>query len=300
MISHFRSFAWAVLAMTLSVMEAGVAEPLNISVVLSEEGGVYQEFSDALRSNLAKQNAAISIVNTGQSLLPEPDLIIAVGTKAATAMAASSTYPVLNVFLSKETFAKLQRDYPKRTALSAIYLDQPIERQLSMINIALPSVRHIGLLYSHASPELRALRVKAAESNMVLHEQEVSPSNSLPAALQETLRSSEVILALPDVEIYNTSTIRNILLAAYRSQVPIIGFSSSFVRAGAVCAVYTTPAQLAAQTASAIKQFAENHSLPAAQHAHEFEVQVNAQVARSLGLNIPSAADMKNEMGGQK
>lgn len=301
MINHFRSLSWAVLAMTLSLMETGIAGPLNVSVVLSEESVVYQEFSDALKNNLVKQGATISVVNAGQPLLPEPDLIIAVGTKAATAMAAtSSTYPVLNVFLFKETFAKLQRDYPKRTAFSAIYLDQPIERQLNLINVALPGAHHVGLFYSHASPELRALRTKAAERNLILNEQEVNSSNGLPAALQEILRTSEVILALPDVEIFNASTIRNILLAAYRSQVPIVGFSASFVRAGAICAVYTTPAQFAAQTANAIKQFAENHSLPAAQHAREFEVQVNVQVARSLGLNMPSAADIKNDIGGQK
>lgn len=287
--------------MTLSVMEAGIAEPLDISVVLSEEGGVYQEFAEALRSNLGKQTAVVSITNIGQPTLSEPDLVIAVGTKAATAMAATSLHPVLNVFLSKETFSKLQKDNLKRTnPFSAIYLDQPVERQVSLIKSALPNASHIGLLYSHPSPELRTLHAKATEHKLVLHEQEVSAGNSLPSALQEILKTSDVILALPDTEIYNATTIRNILLAAYRSQVPMIGFSASFVRAGAVCAVYTTPGQFATQAASAIRQFAESRTLPVAQYAHEFEIQVNLQVARSLGLNIPNATDMKYELGGQK
>lgn len=289
------------LAMTLSVMETGIAQPLNVSVVLSEEGGVYQEFAEALENNLMKQNVAISIINAGQPLFPEPDLIVAVGAKAATAVVTTSTQPVLTVLLSKETFEKLQREPLKRTApISAIFLDQPIERQMSLINAALPNAHHVGLLYSHASPDLRSLRAKATERGLVVHEQEVSSNNTLPAALQEVLKTSEVILALPDLEVYNASTIRNILLAAYRSRVPIVGFSASFVRAGAVCAVYTAPTQLATQAASAVKQFAENRSLPAAQFAREFEIQVNVQVAQSLGLNIPSAAEMKSQIRGDR
>lgn len=287
--------------MTLSVMEAGIAQPLNVSVVLSEEGGVYQEFADALPRSLVKHNVAISIVNAGQPFFPEPDLIIAVGTKAATAVMTTSTQPVLTVLLSKETYEKLQRDpLKKAAAASAIFLDQPIERQVSLINAALPNARHIGLLYSHASPDLRTLRARATEYGLVVHEQEVTASNPLPTALQETLKTSEVILALPDLEVYNASTIRNILLAAYRSRVPIVGFSASFVRAGAICAVYTTPAQLATQAASAVKQFAENRSLPAAQFAREFEVQINAQVAQSLGLSIPSSAEIKSKVRGDR
>lgn len=301
MINHFRCLAWVVLAVTLSVMETGIAQPLNVSVVLSEEGGVYQEFAEALENNLIKHDVALSIAKAGQPLFPEPDLIIAVGAKAATAVVDTSTQPVLTVFLSKETFEKLQRDPLKKTAsISAIFLDQPIERQMSLINAALPNAHHVGIVYSHASPELRTLRAKATEHGLVVHEQQVNSNNPLPAALQEALKTSEVILALPDLDVYNASTIRNILLAAYRSRVPVVGFSASFVRAGAICGVFTPPPQLATQAASAVKQFAENHSLPAAQFAHEFEVQVNVQVGQSLGLNIPGAAEIKSAIRGDR
>jgi len=106
-----------------------------------------------------------------------------------------------------------------------------------------------------------------------------------------------VLLALPDAAIYNTSTIRNILLATYRNKVPLVGFSPGYVKAGALCAVYSTPAQIAAQSLAIIQDYAETRTLPAAHYAKEFEVSVNEQVARSLGLNIRSASQLRSEMG---
>jgi ABC-type uncharacterized transport system substrate-binding protein len=125
-------------------------------------------------------------------------------------------------------------------------------------------------------------------------------STSFPtmnAALQSLLLSSDVLLAIPDAEIYNASTIRNILLTTYRNKVPLVGFSPGYVKAGALCAVYSTPQQIAEQSAHMIKAFVDAHALPAAQYAKQFEVSINEQVARSLGLNIKSAAEVSLEIG---
>lgn len=273
------------------------AAPLKVNVVLSEEGGTYQEYTDALRNILINENVILSVTLFNQTA-PDADLHIAVGMKAATLLAPVKPVAILNVFISKEGYNKLQRDAPQRAnPFSAIYLDQPIERQLDLIAAALPNASNIGMLYAHPPSDLATLRKKISERNLVLHEQAVILPNSLPTALQGILRSSEVILAQPDVDVYNTATIRNILLAAYRAQVPIIGFSSSFVRAGGLCAVFSTPAQIATQTGTVIKHYAELRTLPEAQFTHEFEVLVNLQVARSLGLNIPISSKLKSKIG---
>jgi ABC-type uncharacterized transport system substrate-binding protein len=119
----------------------------------------------------------------------------------------------------------------------------------------------------------------------------------LSNALQEILLGrSEVLLALPDAAVYNDSTIRNILLATYRRGIPLIGFSSGYVKAGALCAVFSTPAQIATQAAALILQFANTHALPFPQYSHEFEVMVNEQVARSLDLQVKGASALHDEI----
>lgn len=273
------------------------AEPLAVSVVQSEEGGAYQEFTAVLREQLAGYGITFTVRGM-DAPTPETGLVVSVGTKAATAVAAGRAPFILNVLIPKAGYDRLLRDFPARAgtnAFSAIYLDQPTERQVRLIAAALPDRRRVGLLYSSPSEELGQLRRRMADYGMTLEVRQVGEL-PLPEALQALLDDSEVLLALPDSAVYNGSTIRNILLSTYRSGVPLIGLSPAYVRAGALCAVSSSPAQIAAQAAAAIRQFAETRALPAAQYPQEFEVTVNEQVARSLGLRIKPAAELRQEI----
>ena len=271
------------------------AEKLSVTVVLSENSGPYLEFSNALRESLLKRNITPVVIENPARPVANSGLVIGVGMKAATAIAASNAHAVLNVLIPKSGHEKLLRDFPQRVnskTYSAIFLDQPIDRQAGLIAAALPTKHHVGVLYSTPPVELARLRREMAEHKLSLHEQAVSPGLHLHAALQELLKKSEVLLALPDAEIYNSSTIRNILLATYRSGIPLIGFSPGYVKAGALCALFSTPAQFAAQADILIGKFGETQTFPPAQYPQEFEVAVNEQVARSLGLHIKSAAEL--------
>jgi len=70
--------------------------------------------------------------------------------------------------------------------------------------------------------------------------------DTLFSDLDELLIDSDVLLAVPDSEIYNSNSIRNILLSSYRRGIPLVGFSQAYVKAGALCAIFSTPEQLAA------------------------------------------------------
>lgn len=277
------------------------AAPLKLTLVLSEQGGAYQEYGNALAAQLASKNIALSVLTAGQAL-PETDLVIAAGMKAAMYVARTRPAAMLAVLIPKEGYARLRNDFPvtaegSATRYSAIYLDQPLKRQLDLINAVLPEARSVGVLYAAPPKELGALRTLAAARKLELNERLVTSASNMHAALQELLISSDVLLALPDAEIYNTSTIRNILLATYRNKVPLIGFSAGYVKAGALCAVFSTPEQIARQSLAIIQGYAEQGTLPAAQYAAAFEVSVNEQVARSLGLVIKNVSQVRSEIG---
>ena len=130
----------------------------------------------------------------------------------------------------------------------------------------------------------------------MLHERTVDQKHPVASALSDLLDESEVLFVLPDATVYNSDTIRNILLETYRKQVPMVGLSPGYVRAGALCAVYSTPQQIAKQAADAIEQFATSGKLPASQYPTDFDVSVNTQVARSLGLVIKDAEKLRTEI----
>ena len=273
----------------------------SVTIVLSENSGPYAEFSNALDTLLTGRHVSHQVIDSSRAI-PVSGLVIGVGMKAATAVAASDAPAVLNVLIPKAGYEKLLRDFPRHAgsqAFSVIFLDQPVHRQAHLIVAILPGKHNVGLLYSTPPNELAQFRQRLNEHGLKLHEKMVDPELPLADALHEILNTSELLLALPDAAVYNNSTIRNILLATYRSGVPLIGISPGYVNAGALCAVFSTPAQVAAQAAALIQQYGDNHVLPATQYPREFEVMVNEQVARSMGLRVKGAAELHDEISSQ-
>ncbi|MBI3901787.1 MAG: hypothetical protein HY306_02405 [Nitrosomonadales bacterium] len=274
-----------------------VAEPMAVTIVQSESSGPYEEFTSALREILLGRGISATVIDATQ-VVPGSGLVISVGMKAATAVAGSGVSSILNVLVPKAGYEKLLHDFPQRAtgqAYSAVFLDQPLERQVRLLAAALPDRHRVGLLYSSRREGSGQLRRELDERGFSLHMKEVGEL-PLPEALQDLLKESDVLLALPDAAIYNGSTIRNILLATYRSGIPLVGFSSAYVKAGALCAVSSTPAQIARQAAALIREFKETNLLPAAQYPQEFEVVVNEQVARSLGMHLKSTSQLHGEI----
>ena len=270
---------------------------MHVTLAVSEEGGAYQTFSEALRNELQSDQYELKI-KRAEDAYGGADLYIAVGMKAATLL-ASRDIPTLSVFVPKAGYEKLQSASALRmTPHSSIFLDQPMERQIALLLAALPDARKVGVLYSALPPELPLLRRLLREKNMQLHEQAVDQVHTLNDALEIVLEESDLLLVLPDAQIYNASTIRNILLTSYRRQVPLIGISQAYVKAGALCAIYSTPMQIAQQAAEAVKQFANSRKLPPSQYPVEFEVSVNTQVARSLEIPVKDAESLRNEVRG--
>lgn len=278
------------------------AEPVDasklraVTIVQSEGGGSYGEFSDALQKTLIDSGLVFTVIDPSQTI-PNSGLVVAVGMKAATVVAASNASAILNIFIPKSGHEKLLQDFPQRLGtrtFSTIFLDQPLYRQANLIGVIAPGKKNVGLLHSSPADEIAKLGNELAVYGLKLQEQAVNPALPLAASLQEVLRRSDVLLVLPDTRIYNSSNIRNIAVAAFRSNIPLIGISSGYVKGGALCAVVSTPVQIAAQAAAIIRQFGETRVLPSAQYPQEFEVIVNEQVARSLNLQINIPAEMRN------
>jgi len=268
---------------------------LQITLAISEEGSAYHAFSESLMGRLQAVGHTVKI-KRAEDAQGGADLYIAVGMRSA-ALLAARDIPTLNVFVPKSGYESLPPGGGTRSVpRSAIYLDQPMERQVALLSSALPGTRDIGVLYTQPSSELSALRRLLAERNIRLHERSVDPAHSLNDALESVLDRSEVLFVLPDTEIYNAGTIRNILLTSYRKQIPLIGISPAYVKAGALCAVHSTPEQVAAQAYAMIERYAATRKLPAAQYPADFEVSLNIQVARSLDLRLKDADRLRDEI----
>lgn len=276
------------------------AQAGSIMLMLSEKGGVYSEFSKNLEESLNGTNWGISatqLPDSPGSTAPPADLIVTVGVEALKkAWAKGDPTPIVATLLPRQGYEKIvmqpRRGMPR---ITAIYLDQPPARQALFLRQLLPGQKQGGmLLSSETKPLISQYRHAFANSNLALESEESERSETLLPALNALLGRSGFLLAIPDSTIYQRTNIKAILITAFRHQKPVIGYSPAFVNAGALAALYTTPAQIARQTADLIVSNGTN--LPPPAGPNQFAITINPTVAQALGLNIPDESNIRRAM----
>jgi putative ABC transport system substrate-binding protein len=295
-----RLFA-ALATIALCLMTYGsLAAPLTGWIALSDSGGVYAEAAEGLRAEFERGQpgrVAWRIAHSAQfrKAKPDPQWVVAVGLSALRDMQEMfandpTPPPLLAVMVPRLAFERTADPARLRAGqLSAVFLDQPSARQVELAQLAIPSLRSLGVLMggeskAHAS----ALEKAARERSVQLVARQVA-ADGLFLALQALLPEVDVLLALPDPGVFNSQTIANILAATYRRRIPLIGFSPAYSRAGALFSLYSTPEQIGTRGGEVLRQSFASRSLPAPQWPREFKVAVNQDVARSLELRLDEA-----------
>lgn len=283
------SYALAILILAWSAL-SGAAE---VAVVISADTTPYREVAQAVRSRLGNA-ASISILPAQTLNGPKRqayDYLVAVGSQAAQAALASELdAQILLTLLPRNDVDRLIADRRRgndHRSISAIYLDQPFGRQMDLIRLALPEAARIGVLLGPDSGNQRAaLQSAALERRLHLNAQKVEREGDLAFALNRLLPEVDVLLALPDPVIFNPGSIQLILLGAYRQKRPLVGFSPSYVRAGAILSLHSTPEHIGHQAAEMLLTAFSRGRLPASQYPHRFAIASNPHVARSLGIDL--------------
>lgn len=285
------------LTLWLVLLGAGSVQAAEALVVIvsSERSASYAEAAEALVGELERSGLAHrDVLQITAAELPAagnltPKLFVALGVEAAGLLAkGEGRVPILCTLLPRVSFDRIMRESGRRPSaqFSALYLNQPHTRQLDLIRLALPQVRRIGVLWGPESQaQTTSLQAALHGRGLELVSARVGPSEPVFPGLKSVLEDADVLLAVADPQLYNASSLQNILLASFRARVPMVAFSPAYVRAGALLAVYSTPAQMGRQAAGLVRQVLQGKALPATpQYPQDFSISVNEHVARSLGL----------------
>ncbi len=303
-ISHYTRFFWqkilpVLLCLTGLVTSNVYASDFHILVVLSNSSTPYQAFAHTFRKELPESIKTTLIprveLYSGDDL--QADLVVTVGVNATEVVLAKTSLPVLAAMIPSNTYEELVAKRPKSRQNSAIYLDQPWARQAALLHAVLPEHSRIGVLHSPDSRlPVQTLRSALSAQGFTMVDQPLHDQNSLFTDLEQVLTSSNALLAVPDNMIYSSSNIRNILLSSYRRSIPLIGLSYGYVRAGALCAVFSTPDHIGKQASTMSASFAQTRKLPEPQFPAYFTVAVNPEVARTLNTSIKSAEEILSQL----
>jgi len=272
----------------------------GVTIVLSAPTTTNLEFVENFKMELIatkNHNLKVKVIDLQETeklvVAENSELVIALGVKALTAASKlKHTTPVLGVFTPMPAFnSLLEKSKRDLDIFSAIVLDQPYWRQISLVRAILPGAKKVGILLGSTSSQNSEFLIEEGEKGGLSVEIEnVNQESELIPKLKKSLENNDLLLAIPDPAVYNRETAQPILLTSYRYLKPVFGYSQSYVRAGALAAVYSNTKDLAKQAAEiAIKTQLAPGLLPPPQAPKYFSVQVNHQVARSL--NIPIMED---------
>ncbi len=289
-------------ALMLSLFAPLLAQAYTgVTIVMSAPTATNLEFIGQFKAELASKNSLLRVKvidlqaqeKSGETQLvvaENSELVIALGVKALEAASKlKRNTPVLGVFTPLPAFNSLMAVSGRELGnFSAIVLDQPYARQLSLIKIMLPEARNIGVLLGPSSGQFSEdLKEEADERALNLLQEKVNQQADLLPKLNKLLQTSDALIAIPDAKIYSRETAQPILLTSYRHKKTVFGYSQSYVRAGALAAVYSSSKQIVKQAAEIViaSQLAPS-ILPPPQAPKYFSVAVNYQVARSLDITL--------------
>ena len=99
-------------------------------------------------------------------------------------------------------------------------------------------------------------------------------------------------VADPDSDIYIPRTIRRILLTSYRRNHIVIGPTQAFVMSRLLASSYASFPEMIEMAYDLLTKYFETGEFPAPSYPEDFRVEVNAQLARSLNIPLPSREDI--------
>lgn len=177
--------------------------------------------------------------------------------------------------------------------LGQVLTSPSLARQAKLVRVLLPQVRRAGLLAP--AGDIARLEEEVRGAGLTVTSRRWDPDQAVRVT-GDLLRDADVLLAQPDPTIYNRDYAKALLLTAYRQGKPMIGPSAAFVRAGALASLYATPDAIAGEVVAALSSFERTGRLPPKASVERFQVVVNPQVARSLGVVLPPEAEILRRM----
>ena len=293
--------------MLMGIGSVSAALP-EVWLVLSAPGGIHAATATRLQEIWAAEDRPTLDWRIGTwAELPVagvlPQLVVTLGAAAylegvelSLTSQALQRIPVLAALLPQAGFPSSRARGSWRSA--AVFLDQPAERIVQLLRLALPEHARIGVLFGPDSIAVKPALARALSGRgLTLVSQTVPDTGVGPyPALRTLLDEVDLLLALPDKLVFSSSNMYNILLAAYRQRVPVVSYSAAHVRAGALMSLHTEPSDVARQLADALRQWHAGGGLPPPAAAASGSVSVNGQVARSLGLSLPHPLDLERAL----
>ena len=301
-LSYLPHLSLAILGASYAATPADNSNSLHqyITLLYSKNNAVQSDITSNITQLLLQNNMHIVLSEISEQNNKPADgktgLVIAVGLENI--QDANKRFPDT----SKLLIASNPGEYSpaEMSAKSALlYMSQPYSRQIHLIKLLNSQWHDFSYLTALDSMiDDAAIQQCARKHGIAAYKVIIAQEEQLTYYLRKALAQSDLILALPDRSIYNSKSVKNILLTSYRDRKPIIAFSRNFVNAGALAAVHSDTGQIAASASALVKQYIQSGGKfdNPVNYPQAFDISINTQVFRALDLQLPDIAEIARLM----
>lgn len=246
--------AMVFLSQVLPALLFAQEEQVRASIILSNDAGPYlQALAGIKASFLPNRGVRFSEYNlkTEHSSLivdavshEKPQVLFVLGTPALT--------------LAKEKFAETPTIFcmtlaSKETSaanLTGVTLDIPLMEKLSKVREVAPDMKKIGIIHS-AAFSISAQEVARLQESLgiKLVLRKIESEKSLPDALEDIQWQIDLLLMVPDSNIYSSHSVYYLLQESAKTLFPVVGLSSYYTKAGALFSIDCDYVDLGRQSA---------------------------------------------------
>lgn len=200
--------------------------------------------------------------------------------------------PTLALRISRLQASSLPAALPAQ--LSLLWSDPSPQLQMRLARLLLPAAKRVGLLYDADSKFLvNEYRQAAIAQGMTLVTRSWSDiRDSRP--LLYLLSHSDLLLGMSNTGLFNSHTVKNLLLTSYTHQRPVIGPSASFVQAGSLASIYSDQSDWLDSLEELLDR--PPAQWPQSAYPSHFKVTSNPRVARSLAIELPSNESLAQKL----
>jgi ABC-type uncharacterized transport system substrate-binding protein len=290
-------------------------EPRNgsaaVTIVASTAVEAHRAAIEGIRAALAKSSIEIRVVDLSQSRGEKPSagrfaapgtrVIIAVGTEALQLVVAQRPeIPVISTMVlragSSAASNKAGAEGPAVILAATVVLDVPAPVLLARLKQVFPGKTRLGIIRnpSAGGPTAAALEARAQQLGFTVKVIDCPGAEQLLAAFLALQGKVDFVWCLPDAALYNSATIKPLILSSIEHRLPLIGFSESFARAGAAVGAYPDFRDVGLQTGEAAQQILSGQAARPVEGPRKLKIAVNLSVLRLLGLRYAPPADAED------
>lgn len=290
------------LLITLGLSMPGDGIAATVALIRSGSLAPYEQAAAAFSSAYTKPVNVFMLDEAEPSSLlrrveaSRPEVIVAVGLKAA--LFARDRLPrVPLVFCVVPNHERFDLTGGLIAGVSA---DVPPERDLAALQSALPGVKRVGLLFGRASGAALAHRARAAAqaAGITLVEAPVADLSDLLRVARDLSGRVDALWLPADPTVATPEVFHALLELSLAQRKPLLVFSESLVRSGALVAASPDYAWMGAQVAGIVRriQSGERAGDIGVLPLRRTRVVLNPATARALGCVVPATAGSSIEV----